>query len=366
LAAARSARVASRCADHTEIWSFKGTWPAYTGGAREWFACALIRREKGDFTVSLIIRPLDIMTDLPRVAELYSQSNPEPISPEQILEWDRSKADGGLRYRLVAEDESGHIVGYGHLVRDPHMTAGQYWIHLIVAQCARGKGYGHELYQALSSVESATHLRAEVRDDCSEGLAFAERLGFTVDRHLFESTLDLASFDDRRFIGAIERASAAGGGLHFFSLADAGDTDSARRKLWEINTRAAQDVPGSTGEVRPFETFVQQVCNASWYRADGQILVADPHDQVVGMSAVGYFTNAEGTYMYNMMTGVLPEYRGRGIALALKLHTIACARRYGALYLRTNNDSENGPMLAVNEKLGYRREPGLYLLVRAA
>jgi GNAT superfamily N-acetyltransferase len=185
-----------------------------------------------------------------------------------------------------------------------------------------------------------------------------------VERHLFESTLDLASFDENRFAGAIERASAAGGGLHFFSLADLGDTDSARRKLWEINTRAVEDIPGYIGEVRPFDIFVQQVCNASWYRPSGQILAADGHERVVGMSAVGHFTNDGGAYMYNLMTGVLPEYRGRGIALALKLHTIACARRSGALYLRTNNDSENAPMLAINEKLGYRREPGLYRLLR--
>jgi GNAT superfamily N-acetyltransferase len=317
--------------------------------------------------MSLTIRPMDVATDLSRVAELYSQSNPEPISPAEILEWDGSLVEGGLRYRLVAEDESGHRVGYGHLVRDPYMTAGLYWVHVIVAHSERGKGYGRELYQALSSVASrevVTHFRADVRDDCGEGLAFAERLGFVVERHLFESTLDLASFDESRFAGAVERASAAGGGLHFFSLADVGDTESARRKLWEINTRAVQDIPGNTGEVRPFEIFVQQVCNASWYRPDGQILAADRQDQVVGMSAIGYFTNDAGAYMFNLMTGVLPEYRGQGIALALKLHTIACARRSAALYLRTNNDSENAPMLAINEKLGYRREPGLYRLLR--
>jgi GNAT superfamily N-acetyltransferase len=312
--------------------------------------------------MSLTIRSVNVATDLPGVAELYRQSNPEPISPEEILERDASLVAGGLRRRLVAEDESGHLVGYGRLVRDPYMSAGLYWIHIIVAHGERGKGYGRQLYQALSNMtsrEGATQFRAEVRDDCGDGLAFAERLGFAVERHLFESTLDLASFAERQFAGAIERASAAGGGLHFFSLADVGDTESARRKLWEINTRSAQDIPGQTGEVRPFEIFVQQVCNVSWYRSEGQILAADRHDLIVGMSAIGYFTSDAGAYMYNMMTGVLPEYRRRGIALALKLHTIAYAHRSGALYLRTNNDSENAPMLAINEALGYRREPGL-------
>ncbi len=80
------------------------------------------------------------------------------------------------------------------------------------------------------------------------------------------------------------------------------------------------------------------------------------------MSAVGYFPASN--YMYNMMTGVESAYRGRHIALALKLLIIKYARRYGAAYLRTNNDSENAPILAVNRKLGYQPQPGKYMLLR--
>jgi hypothetical protein len=49
---------------------------------------------------------------------------------------------------------------------------------------------------------------------------------------------------------------------------------------------------------------------------------------------------------------------------ALKLLAIRCARRcarrYGAVYIRTHNDSENAPILAINRKLGYQPRPGLY------
>lgn len=45
---------------------------------------------------------------------------------------------------------------------------------------------------------------------------------------------------------------------------------------------------------------------------------------------------------------------------ALKLLAIRCARRYGAVYIRTHNDSENAPILAINRKLGYQPQPGLY------
>jgi hypothetical protein len=48
------------------------------------------------------------------------------------------------------------------------------------------------------------------------------------------------------------------------------------------------------------------------------------------------------------------------VAQALKLHAIRCARRYGAVYIRPHNDSENAPILAINRKLGYQPQPGLY------
>ncbi len=42
--------------------------------------------------------------------------------------------------------------------------------------------------------------------------------------------------------------------------------------------------------------------------------------------------------------------------------SIRCAKRQGAASIRTNNDSQNAPMLAINRKFGYRPEPGFYRL----
>lgn len=53
-------------------------------------------------------------------------------------------------------------------------------------------------------------MEAAARDDAPDALHFAERRGFQVDRHIFESTLDLAAFDERLFVAALERARAAG------------------------------------------------------------------------------------------------------------------------------------------------------------
>lgn len=58
------------------------------------------------------------------------------------------------------------------------------------------------------------------------------------------------------------------------------------------------------------------------------------------------------------------EFRGQHRATALKLLAIRMTRQHGMARMRTNNDSESGPMLAINRKLGYVPEPGEYWLIQ--
>jgi RimJ/RimL family protein N-acetyltransferase len=55
----------------------------------------------------------------------------------------------------------------------------------------------------------------------------------------------------------------------------------------------------------------------------------------------------------NMFTGTLREYRGRGLALAVKLATTHWAAGHGITQISTDNDERNAPMLAINRRLGY-------------
>jgi RimJ/RimL family protein N-acetyltransferase len=57
------------------------------------------------------------------------------------------------------------------------------------------------------------------------------------------------------------------------------------------------------------------------------------------------------------MTGVMPAYRGRGIAGALKRATVAWAAANGVVTLETENNVENAPMRAINLALGYQPQP---------
>jgi GNAT superfamily N-acetyltransferase len=298
--------------------------------------------------------------DLPELAALVSQVSVEPMSLLQLQDWHDRQPEGHIRRSRVAVDAAGHISGYNLLQHEAWEEEGLFYVEVIVRPEWQGQGLGSRLYdEAFTAVQTlgSQRLKVDVRDDKPEWLRFAQNRGFTIRRHLFESTIELSAFDERPFAGLMEAVEASG--IRFFSLADVGDTEEARRKLHAVNVQAVADTPGSDGAFPGFAEFNEMFNTASWFRPEGQLLAVDG-DEAIGLAAVGYF--AETNSMYNMITGVLPAYRGRKIAQALKLLTIRCAKTFGAATIRTNNDSENAPMLAINRKLGYKPRPGKYLL----
>ena len=309
-----------------------------------------------------LLRALNLDTDAARYVALVNTVESEPTTVEREHERAQNFPTAGVRRLMVALDERGDIVGCSETVRRPNMAAGTWALGVIVAPESQRRGIGAQLYadaSAFARARGATRLTCETREDLPNACRFAQARGFEMNRHIFESTLDLGSFDDTRFAGVIESVQAQG--IRFFTLAEAGNTAANQRKLHALNRRAALDILGWEGEFPGFEDFSRYVFQASWFRAEGQIFAADG-DRWVGLSAVGYFQKTNATY--NMHTGVEQEYRGRHIALALKLLAIRYARQCGAAYIRTNNDSQNAPILAINRKLGYAPQPGWYRWVR--
>ena len=311
--------------------------------------------------MTITLRPLEVTTDLAALLELLNPYNLEPVTPDMWLKDEGEElAQGNTLRQVVALDASGALLGYS-LVKREYGTwdPGRLHLWLIVSPKARNQGIGTRLYEdglRFVTERDAYRLDTAVRDDDSTSLAFAERRGFAIDRHMFGSRLDVQAFDEAPFAAAIEAAEATG--IRFFSMSDLGNSPEAQRKLYELNKYVDSEVPGE--RVFPsFEEFSDNVFRSEWYVPDGQIIAADG-ERWVGMSAVGYFP--ETGSMRVMITGVDSAYRGRKIGLALKLLTHRCARRYGVKHLYTGNDSHNAPMLSLNERLGYTRLRGTYYL----
>lgn len=305
-------------------------------------------------------RRMDLKTDAAEMARLYGSTVAEPVSPETICDW-WTLREGEIRVTMLALDEDQRATGYWDVDRETWMKPGRFFIKVIVAPEARGQGLGAQMYEdALRAARErgATHLESTVREADTISRKFAEKRGFKIERHLFESALDLTNFDEHCLDHLMARIDAEG--FRFFSLAEAGVTDENKHKLYEVNRAAAMDDPGNTGTFPDFYAFSKNVFEASWFRADTQIL-ASQSERWVGLSAIGIYPADK--HAYNAFTGVLREYRGRGLAQALKLQTILLAKQEGMHYIRTNNDSNNVSMLAVNRKLGYEPEPGFYKLL---
>ncbi len=64
-------------------------------------------------------------------------------------------------------------------------------------------------------------------------------------------------------------------------------------------------------------------------------------------------THQPTTLLDPLPTGVLPAYRGRGIAMALKLRAIEAAIARGCPLITTENHEDNAPMRAINRKIGF-------------
>lgn len=297
-----------------------------------------------------------------RVAQLMNAAENSGVTANALRDWDARLTPDDVFQRYVATLDD-VVFGYGVVFRSASVQRPRFLLWLTVDAAYRRQGYGARFYDKLSRTAcdfGATEFRSECRDDDPDGLQFARQRGFEIRRHFFESELDLATFDPARFVPLVEQVEAQG--IRFTSLAGEGQTDEALHKLYVLNTQTSQDNPSEDGTFhRTFEQFQQQVVKAAWFRAAGQLLAVDG-DRYVGLAAIGF--SDDGVSAYNAFTGIDAAYRGRKIAQALKVLGAQFVMNEGVQRLRTSNDSLNAPMLAVNDRLGYRRLPGAYALIK--
>jgi mycothiol synthase len=260
----------------------------------------------------------------------------------------------------------GEVPGFSGIYRAFTNLEGNFGMYLIVGQELRECGIGSLLFDNLltqASEMGARTLRARVRDTCDEGIRFATRRGFEVKKHSIEMMFDLRSWDDVRYEPTLQSLTEQG--FLFTNMAELGDTQEARRRLFSLNNNAAATDPGSDG-VPPwasFEEFERDVCSSYWYHPDAQIVAIDSHTgDWAAMSAITVFEGSDPAY--NLFTGTDVRYRGRKLAQAVKSLALRRARAFGVNTVRTSHNSENEAMIAIDTRLGYVRTPGTYIMVK--
>jgi GNAT superfamily N-acetyltransferase len=298
--------------------------------------------------------------DWPRIWEIMQAQLPETPSLETVIRSRQNPPPGLIAYELGAYTPEGRLIGYGGADAGPFRKPGHFRIYVRVDEAYRRQGIGTALFaqaERFALEQQAAVLEASVREDVEAGQAFAERKGFAKIDHIFESRLDLSEFDP----APLQGARAAADAFRFISLADLPQDDESLQRFLDYLNELAQDVPGAAG-VPPItmEQFRFMEKNDPHFDPSGIILAVDG-DRWAALAFVQRQDN--GSY-YNSLTGVHRDYRGRGLALSIKLISIEYVQSRGGTYLRTNNHSQNQRMLAVNRKLGYQPEPGFFHMER--
>jgi RimJ/RimL family protein N-acetyltransferase len=256
------------------------------------------------------------------------------------------------------------VLGFNGLYRENLNRDGLYGMYVIVEPKFRGCGLGSLLYDDLISQAGGLNVRTlktRVRDNSEESIRFALQHGFEHKRHSIEMLFALTTWDEHRYEGILRSVQAQG--FRFTDMAELGDTQEARRKLYHLNSTAAATDPGSDG-IPPwvsFEDFENFVCKSYWYHPDSQIVAIDSNTgEWAAMSAITVFDGAD--HAYNLFTGTDVRYRGRKLAQAVKALALRKARTFGVSKVRTSHNSENAAMIAIDTKLGYVCTPGTLIM----
>ena len=290
----------------------------------------------------------------------YTVSVTERRSRDEAL--DRTKY---LLRRFACIDlEEDQVVGFGevaHLVDMFHRR--KFMANILVDPENQGRGVGRAIYDRLNKelVDlDAMLVWAMSKEDVPRRIEFFRRRGFSERTRLWESRLDLSTADPARFGGYLEKALKEG--ITFTTLAEERrHGQDSLKKIHELVQLINGDMPREAA----FTPFSYEQWEALSLRnprllPEGYIIAKDGSNYV-GLSNV-HRNDTEPKVLSQDDTGVRREYRGRGIATALKLKVIEFGKRNGYVIVKTWNDSGNAPMLAVNTKLGFKRLVGWIMM----
>ena len=242
------------------------------------------------------IRTARIETDLPDIVRIINPYETNPVSVDQVRSFFQYNPTGRIQKRLVAADENDSVTGYSGFVHEASAPAGHFIVWVIVDPAFRCQAIGSALWEACLAdlqAQAATRLEADVFDNDPFALGFARKRGFNIDHQNFRSILDLRFFDEAPYLPMIPALEAQG--ICFCSLADFPDTPEARRKLYDLNSTLALDVPNRDGNQLDYSAFEKFVFGAPWFRPEGQLLAVDG-DTWVGLAAVSLAPESRSAY----------------------------------------------------------------------
>jgi mycothiol synthase len=294
--------------------------------------------------------------DFTRISQIQNLVSPErPQSAAELLEENQNR-DTKIKEQFFVAIFEQEIQGFMMYTQHPsHYHPQHFWLRAAVHPDFRRLGIGSKLLQAvMQDLEpfNPILLQCGAQENRDFSLKFLVHHGFSEEWRRVNMMLNLEQFDAAPFEGLIEKLKARG--FSFKSIDHLRNDPERDQKLCDLGNAVSNDVPlGMVNTPLTLEQFQKSILEISWAREEA-FVVAVFEGQYVGLNNLGVDSNG---HSFVDVTGVLPEFRGRGLAQALKLIGIEWALKQGIKKMFTANDLVNAPMLAVNQKFGFVHEP---------
>ncbi|MBC7805214.1 MAG: GNAT family N-acetyltransferase [Akkermansiaceae bacterium] len=310
--------------------------------------------------ISIAIRPF-VPGDYERVTEIYNLNFPQHAETvEERRDHDEKRNQKFIHSRYVAGNESGIVIAYGEYSQGPWQFHPQkFGVSIGVHPAFQHQGVGTRLYNFLL-IELEKYdpifLKAYGQEGKIPVLGFLAKNGYEEVMREWESCLDPAGFDFAPYAGIADHIAAQG--VVIQTLRELESDPCRDRKLYDLEAQISLDMPSSEASTVPtFHDWKKNTFENPGLIPDGYFVALDTtaDNKYVGISQL-WASLADKT-LYTGATGVLSEYRRRGIALAMKLRAVRYAKDAGVPVVRTWNAQSNLAMLSINEKLGFVKEP---------
>jgi GNAT superfamily N-acetyltransferase len=290
--------------------------------------------------------------DLDAIAAVVNVVTPDDPTSIDEMRWADATYPGAVRF--LAELDGGPVgVGtVGRIYMHPPEFDGL-WATIAVLPDLRRQGIGGELLAAISDRARAAGkgwLHIPVTDAHPEGVAFLAHRGFSEYERAKMVRLDLA--------GRTPPPLDVPDGVRLTTLAERPDLVAGAHA---VAVEAFQDIPGGDEPDAPGDLaeFRARDVDRPGIPPDAFTIALEASTgRVVGYASLIMVPGSRSVAWHDM-TAVVRDWRGRGVAGTLKRATIGWAIANGLEALETGNDLDNGPMRAVNARLGYRPLPDL-------
>ncbi|MGW0824540.1 GNAT family N-acetyltransferase [Streptomyces sp. NPDC002845] len=159
--------------------------------------------------------------------------------------------------------------------------------------------------------------------------------------------LDVCAFDFARFQPYVDKYRTSG--IRLTTLSELGDTPEHRRELYELNKECSADIP-ERGAFFSYDEYRRQRFDAPGFDPRGVVLALDG-DAWIGMAAS---SDRRGSgFVFNEMTGVRADWRGRHLSVAMKTFGLGFAGLCGVSMIRTVHHPLNASAIGMNRTMGY-------------